>query len=250
MPGIPRRVHQIWWQGEDDVPAAYADSTRALRGMNPGWEYYLWDRSSLLEQCNLLDPQVAACFLSYPHLHQQVDLGRLVVLYNYGGITLDMDITPRRPLSRTPHLDGAEFIVSGSSVGWLQHLCLSGGCLSRACNNSVFLAAPRSPVVVRLICDVMAASLYRGRIKFVCIQWTTGPYRVTQSLRAMAAEGEDIVVLPARYFEETEASADAIVSHHHCNTWVPLWFTIAIRALQVVEACITRIGGLWGRAEG
>ena len=94
---------------------------------------------------------------------------------------------------------------------------------------------------------MMGASLYRGHVKFTTVQWTTGPYRITQSIkRSMRATRDHcITVLPAHYFELQEPHPDAIVSHHHDGTWVPVWMYLGIRMVRAVELCVLSVSWLW-----
>ena len=108
---VPRIVHQIWLQGEGAMPGeAYAASrTTCHVAKDAGWAYRLWSESDLMG------------FLSwYPSLRHlapsaafRADLGRYSILWDVGGLYLDMDID----LFRLPEdLKGAWTVQGGNHV--------------------------------------------------------------------------------------------------------------------------------------
>ena len=72
----------------------------------------VWDETSLRDECRKLFPAVLAKFDSLPYLVQKVDFGRLVILYAYGGITVDTDMKSLNAIDTTPKINSAEVIVS------------------------------------------------------------------------------------------------------------------------------------------
>ena len=40
---IPHIIHQIWFQGEDNIPKKYPNYSKSWKEMNPKFKYIFWD---------------------------------------------------------------------------------------------------------------------------------------------------------------------------------------------------------------
>ena len=224
---IPRIIHQIWFQGKDSVPRKYVDNTQELVLLNPGFSYQFWDDTCLQLACSQLGEHVLARYKSFPHMHQKIDFGRYVVLYIHGGISIDMDVKALRPLSEIPGLGtGDEVIVCEAPVRGLELACYSMGHFTSMLNNAMIAAPPRSPAMAQLVSDVVRART-KAWGRMYQIQWTTGPFMFTKSLRKSIASGVSVKVLEAWYFEpcyvhdmHCTVHPDAILDHQHGTSWV------------------------------
>ena len=191
--------------------------------MNPGWEYTLWTDDTLYDSCREVGEAVAERYRSFSLMHQKVDLGRFAVLYLFGGVSVDMDTVSLRPLEETPHIEARDFILSRSPVPTWQLFILSGGRLTAAVNNATFLCVPGSRLMRKIIWSAIAPKPPAWWSTFYVIQWTTGPYCVTETLQGEA----NVCRLPPRYFELDRFHPEAILSHYHTNSWVPAWVKLA-----------------------
>jgi hypothetical protein len=99
----------------DSLPPKFKGNVESLKALNPGYTHMVWDEASLRDECRKLFPAVLAKFNSLPYLVQKVDFGRLVILYAYGGITVDTDMKSLKAIDTTPKIDTAELIVSLSA---------------------------------------------------------------------------------------------------------------------------------------
>jgi mannosyltransferase OCH1-like enzyme len=151
---IPKITHQIWMQGWDKVPEKYRENTESVRIFNPNWEHMTWDEESLRAECEKFSPEAAAKFDSYPHMVRKVDFGRVVVLYNYGGISIDCDAECLRPLEKIPGINTDEFIISKWSKrsnfeSKLCHRGLGDGLIMF--NNATFACTKNHPIMKQFI---------------------------------------------------------------------------------------------------
>ena len=46
---IPNILHQIWMQGEKNIPSKYLLNVKKNKTLNQGYEYKLWDEALILE---------------------------------------------------------------------------------------------------------------------------------------------------------------------------------------------------------
>jgi mannosyltransferase OCH1-like enzyme len=91
MSVLPKLIHQIWIQGQDNLPKEYKENQNTWIYMNPGWEYRLWDDQQLIDLIEEKYYDLLERYMTYTKPVLKADLGRLVVLHEYGGIYLDMD---------------------------------------------------------------------------------------------------------------------------------------------------------------
>lgn len=98
---IPRIIHQ-YWTG-DWIPEHLMAYSRAWRRMNPGWAHYLWHDSSLKAgQGGLINDRLwrDARKIARPGREHQLraDIVRYELLHSFGGVWIDMDFEPLKPL--------------------------------------------------------------------------------------------------------------------------------------------------------
>jgi mannosyltransferase OCH1-like enzyme len=214
---IPKITHQIWFQGWDKVPEKYHENIRQLEALNPEFQHMRWDETSLRRECELLGAPYVKKFDSMSHMIMKVDYGRYVVLYRYGGISIDMDMKPMRPLRETPGLASEELIVSKlpNPVGYTGYV-----------NNAMFAAVPKCSILKEIVdsCtkstkrqeDYSAFELYLNE--------ETGPEFINKQL---APHWKRIKVLDSEFFEPCY-SADVlctpgektIADHRHSLSWI------------------------------
>jgi hypothetical protein len=226
---VPKIIHQIWFQGQAEVPADYAEQAAALQRMNPTWRYRLWDDAALQGACRTVGRECYERYMSFQHLHQKVDLGRYVVLFLQGGISVDMDVIPLNPLDNLPGLAGARFMVSRVHINPAETYIFTMGRLTVLYNNAMILSSPAAPHLRNLIDDVVQTRHGQAALTKVGeIQRTTGPQLFTESLMRTGMEG--VTVLDNKYFEPCYGKdvhctppRDGILYHKHAASWVPVW---------------------------
>ena len=190
MSKIPRITHQIWLQGWHELPAKFQENVRLLAEKNPGYTHMHWDEESLRRECALVGNAVLEKFDSFPHLIQKVDLGRFVILYNYGGISVDTDMKSLNSIDTTPYIDLAYCMISKGAFP----LNITG-----RTNNAVILTRPHHPFLHDLILTITSSNLEEQySTKEMCIYYTTGPHLFERVLERHRVE---VVFLDNRIYE-------------------------------------------------
>ena len=150
---IPKLTHQIWFQGWDQLPEKYYRYTESLSILNQNWEHMKWDEGTLRDECEKFSPEALAKFDGLENMIQKVDFGRYVVLYNYGGVSVDCDAECLRPLEKIPGLDRYDLILSKNSMDRLENKLSSFG-LSKnmiMLNNATICCSKEHPVIKHFI---------------------------------------------------------------------------------------------------
>ena len=244
---IPRITHQIWLQGWDSLPPKFKGNVESLRTLNPGYTHMVWDEVSLRDECRKLFPAVLAKFNSLPYLVQKVDFGRLVILYAYGGITVDTDMKSLKAIDTTPKIDTAELIVSLSAF--------PGNMIGQT-NNAIVLAKPHHPLILELITRMTNLTVKEGDFltKELYLNGTTGPS--VQNAFFYEHKGE-IVFLDNTYYEPCfsvdpvcRPSQESIMDHKHEMSWMSDWMKIVCKiliGLFYVALCVVPLALIyWG----
>lgn len=218
MGSIPKITHQIWLQGWDKLPEKYQENVRLLSEMNPDFEHKRWDENSLRTECAKLGKPYVDKFDSFEHFITKVDFGRYVVLYNYGGISIDTDMKPLRPLRNIPGLESEEFIISKSAEPQFYN--------SNFLINASIITVPGHHITKEII-DTIVSSQRRQSdylIFEMYVSLETGPVMVN---KIMKNHHDKIRILEHIYLEPCFSSdpfckvhEDAIMDHQHAGSWV------------------------------
>jgi mannosyltransferase OCH1-like enzyme len=231
MGSIPKITHQIWLQGWDKVPSSFHKNIELLSEKNPEYQHMKWDETSLREECNKIDPVIAARFDAYKHLIQKVDFGRYVVLYNYGGISIDTDMKSIGAIDSTPGLTASDFIISESAFP-LNII----GCI----NNALIMVKKQHPIL-RTILFKMARSFQPESdylTKELYISYTTGPDFIKQIVRSYPKE---IRIINYMYYEPCfsidpicSPATTTIMDHQHEMSWMNIYIKYVLKCFIVL----------------
>lgn len=237
--GVPRIIHQIWFQGADRVPAKYHTNMQRLRDLNPGWRHRVWSDPELRAACQAVSPLAATAYMLSTAMHQKIDLGRMCVLYLHGGISVDVDAEPLRPLDSLPGLtDIDRLAVTQIPYGSLETLvsmqeCIEirGGQWCAQVNNACLLSPPRDPGLLHVIqhCAALIARTDPSQhSQYSLVNATTGPKEVGRALTTLPS-ADMVWVLPDKYFEPClmleeagcQPGPETILHHKGDQSWIP-----------------------------
>jgi mannosyltransferase OCH1-like enzyme len=91
---IPKILHRVWL-GDQPEPENFQRWHRRLRVLNPDWSIVTWDEGSLkalgIERGELVDMWPSS-------LAAQSNAVRLAAVWKFGGVYLDCDVEPLRPI--------------------------------------------------------------------------------------------------------------------------------------------------------
>ena len=107
---IPKKIHQVW-VGDKPIPDLYLQYTKEWQRLNPKFEYKLWTSNDFDE-----NEFSKYCYKNNRMAHY-VDYLRAQILYNEGGVYVDVDIKPIRPI---PYFWlNAEFTIVKTDLWWV-----------------------------------------------------------------------------------------------------------------------------------
>lgn len=181
---IPKIIHQIWI-GPYDFPEEALEWQATWQALHPDWEYKLWTNKDL-ESLTLINQ---TSFDQARNWGEKADILRLELLYEYGGLYVDIDFACYKPFDWLHHT--CDFYTALHTVKLLN-------------NNKVRIAngligcTPKHPIIKHAIQQIPQ---YRTR---KMVTQRTGPDFFTdviaQSITSSQSTGNTDIVFPANYF--------------------------------------------------
>lgn len=187
---IPRILHQFWVG--PPMPSAYREFAAGWRRLHPAWDYRLWTEDELPPLRNrALYDAASELWPDAVNLQRQFrsDVLRYELLEQFGGVWVDTDFEPRKPL------DGLLAGVSCFAAWEIQDSSLC---------NAIMGAEPGHPFVERLVDGLpasTAAVAAKGPVH------ASGPRYITAQYRA---HPDGVTVFDAPLFYPYGCSREAI----------------------------------------
>lgn len=226
---IPKIIHFIWWQGE--VPAAKRANLDQWKLLNPKWEIRVWNGEQLQALIREAFPRLSSAFKRIPDTSakgkfreiRKADCARLFVMHLYGGVYLDLDLVPFRPLDaflrdkeiylrRFTRFDANEPVTTADLARDCSYIAPGGfnyivfrdtqpmDATGNAVINGVMFSRAHEPGQDSWLLDFARAQLTWGNRRKPVLD-AFGSYALARFLRDLRARelGEDILHMPGHY---------------------------------------------------
>lgn len=216
---IPKILHQTW--KTHDVPRHLRPYTEGWKRLHPGWEYRLWTDQSARELVAARYPRLLRKYDKYPYSIQRVDVARLLILAEYGGLYVDLDFEALRPVDAL--LLGCTVLTKEARAD------AARAGKSLLISNAIIASEPRAPFLLHAIRRLPAG--WPGSDVFDVVLNTTGPYFLTRAFESFAGS---VKVLDERPFfsvgleasrghidREELVTSGAYAVHHFESSWWP-----------------------------
>lgn len=190
-----KSIHRFW-DGPTSMPDRYYEYGRKWRNLNPGWRLLDWSVESV-EQCMSLQnievwnhvketggspsSVVGAETKKYTQL---ADIAAYEIIHDFGGVYVNCDMEPVRPLSDLPVDVLAKATASQETGRWV---------------NNGFLSGPARSPFWKMVLDALPGSYWNSPEAQMNV--TTGPGLLTPVHDAHPGE---LTVLDKRYFNYVE----------------------------------------------
>lgn len=87
---VPKIIHQLW--KDNNIPEHLRLMQKSVLNNHPTYEYKLWTDELLIEFIRQFYPNILDYYQTgIEHIIQQIDFVRLLLLYHYGGVYIDID---------------------------------------------------------------------------------------------------------------------------------------------------------------
>ena len=220
-------IHQIWYQGIDQVPEKYTGYRQTLRDLHPGTTIMVWDNDRVLQLLREEYPEYLAWYQKLPLMIQQIDVAKYFILNVYGGVYVDMDIRALKPLYELYNLE--KIVIGEIGISSLEQLITNITFDYAPINNGIIFSPPRHPFWPRYLQDldriIKKYDIISGIFPDFYVLATTGPIHFTRALYTLTPRNT-IIVLPPKYLEpqvlydgNDEMYADSYIIHDHDMSW-------------------------------
>ena len=226
MNNIPKIIHQIWMQGESNIPAKFKENMEKVKLMHPDWIFILWDEIKILK---LIQNDYNLCkkYYKYNYLHQKVDFAKLIILYNYGGICIDADAYTIKPLDELlEKYKDYEFVVSNlKSLGYFGNYVACGNFKSCVNNGNYF--GKKNAQILKYLIENLNTKCNMFQNKMWCINKTTGPDIFNKLIRKFIKNNPSYKIKFLNYdilepclMDYCYITDNTNIVHKHAGTWV------------------------------
>lgn len=149
--GIPKVIHQLFPSKE--LPPVLAENVDRLKAMNPGWEHKLYDHVDhvafireffgprILEYYERINPRYGAA---------RAVLFRYLLLYQCGGVYLDIKSTAQKPFSEVIRPDDS-YVLANSGKEFASHFVELANTPHGEILQWHIIAAPKHPFLKAVI---------------------------------------------------------------------------------------------------
>ena len=177
-------------------------------------------------------------YYKFSYLHQKVDFAKMLILYTYGGVYIDMDSCTHQPLdSLFEKYSNYDFIVSQLKLNSIGGKIMTCRNTDYCINNGNYIAKKGADILIKMINSIKSScNFYQTRE--MCIDQTTGPRTFDNFIREYKDKEEfsksKVIILPSDFMEpcvheNCDITENTYIVHKHENTWMSGPISLCIR---------------------
>lgn len=180
---VPKVLHQIWynfreWGKCSSPPKDLVAITDQWLQMNPDWDYMLWNEEASIQLLAHFYPNLLEKFLAFKRPIQRADFFRWAAIYHFGGVFIDFDCVPLKPLHQHPKISeklNRDLLVVPASA-W--------------CSNAMIAATPKHTAVAKILTEMKIADPwpFTSHNSVIAVFTTTGPWLVNRALKLFSKD--------------------------------------------------------------
>jgi mannosyltransferase OCH1-like enzyme len=216
---IPLILHQIWFQGIDNIIEPYKSCfIKNIKFLeNTKWDHTFWDKERIENLILKYYPKYWDIYNNSNILVQKLDIARYIILYHYGGCYMDMDVELLKDISELIE-ENDELIVSITKQKFYNNSTLFS-----SVNNNFWLDYLN-------IIDI-------NKFKFnsiLNVNFSTGPFNFTYFIKKNI-DKYNIKILDYKYLEPCETkynkniTEEAYIINHFGNSWISPFYLFFIK---------------------
>jgi hypothetical protein len=219
---IEKIIHQIWLQGEINIPDKYYSNIASVKKFHNSWQYILWDEIKILKLI-LTKKEWTDIYYKFIYIHQKIDFAKYVILYTYGGIYIDIDVEVIKSFDDIIKTnDSYDLIISKSNINSYESFIAARS--FNTYNNGIIIAKKDNKTLLILI-NYIIENFYLPLLepKMFNINYTTGPHIFTN---VISKNKSNVKILESEYLEpclmdNCTITSNTISIHRHELSWIP-----------------------------
>jgi mannosyltransferase OCH1-like enzyme len=222
-------AHFIWFQGIDKTPEKYKYSINKFKEYNPQFQIRIWSEIELKELLNNTDNNIFSyCIERCNHFIQKVDIYKWLILYQIGGLYLDMDISVHKPIDNTimDYFNRNDLVLNYMQV-W-QFIPF------KVVNNGIIWCKKNNKLIPKFLETIPWDNQYFKNKDWQILD-TTGPFHLSRWVNSM--KGHGIIILEPHYFEGRplvyiKDQQGIYTTHLHHSNWMENWVYMYVFLLK------------------
>uniref|UniRef100_A0A6C0EIC6 Glycosyltransferase n=1 Tax=viral metagenome TaxID=1070528 RepID=A0A6C0EIC6_9ZZZZ len=235
---IPLIIHQIWWQGENNISKIHNNYRNTWIKKHKKWKLILWDQVKFeILLRSIKNNFYTTLYSKLPYTIQKIDFAKYIILYYYGGIYTDIDTICERPLDSLLEKYKFNLIVSKITVYELINYKLI--------NNGIIIASKKNKffnyVILEISNNLENKFYYPKDYYIIC---STGPICFSKAILNYVIDNNntDIKILEDNYLESCKISdldhyskKGSYITHIHNSSWTSPLFKIHFEMVRIIE---------------
>ncbi len=209
---IPLILHQIWFQGIDNIiepyKSCFINSIKILK--HTKWDHQFWDKERI--ETLILDkyPQYWNLYNKCDILIQKLDVARYIILYHYGGCYMDMDMEMLKDFHDLLE-DDDEIILSNT--------------IQTVYTNAVLFSNINNNFWLDFLNNIDKKINVFKFNNLLNVYYSTGPLNFTYFVKNNMNKYK-VKILPYKYLEPAESrynpeiTEEAYIRNHFAYSWV------------------------------
>lgn len=238
MDRIPKKIHQIWFQGEDQIPSKHTHKINSWKSFQPNYDYQCWDEYDIRKLLMNYYPWFLNQWESYKYMHQKIDTAKYFILDNEGGVYIDIDVECVKSIDDL--LNRFDLLVTEYDMSCNSgEFCIPIGFATEGklwkrpyVNNGIIASKPKHPFWKKVFKSLQSSRPNgASRLpKVLEIMRTTGPSFLTENLHnSNAIHSDKTFIAPPDWFEpgsiqqyldKPHITSNTRAIHHFELTWV------------------------------
>lgn len=211
---ISKIIHQIWFQGTEDIPKHLVNYQNSWKEKNKDYQYMFWDEKSIKELIKKVKIYwITETYNNFPLMIQKIDFAKYVILYYIGGIYIDMDMKCLKSLNillELSNIKTKKVVVSNLTYDLTQRIIflLSGNYnVKNLVNNGIIMCEPKHEIILNTMKygHQNIDNFFKNKSNFLYIFYSTGPLALSNSLIDYTNKNKyrsnEIEILDQSYFE-------------------------------------------------
>jgi mannosyltransferase OCH1-like enzyme len=226
---VPKILHRIWIGPRVFPPYKDLRNMHSFDSLNEAFLRVVWKEEDIRLLIKKHYPEYESIYRGYRLNIQRADLARYLVLYEYGGVYADLDVSAVRPLGELlaaqpdkRFLCFVEIVLPeerANAIGEGEPIRKTGkqmgfGEIPEDCEriaSYLVACAPKHPVMLKILEEVKRRSVLKVKRQYD-VFYTTGPDLFTTVVHRCLKEDPDIMTVD-------KVTADGFFIHHGSALW-------------------------------
>ena len=222
MSNIPLIIHQIWWQGYENIPKQYIIYRNTWLKKHTNWTFFLWDKKKFEFFINKIGKELLYIYNKLPLMIQKIDIAKYVILYYFGGIYIDLDTICENKIDYLLNKFKNKNLI-------LSKIDVYDDLNYKLINNGIIITNKYHKFFLYMFYEIMInyqKQIYQN--KDLYILESTGPIAFSKAVLnyLLNSNNRDIIILNSNYLESCKMTeigkckkAGIFITHVHSGSW-------------------------------